>query len=108
VDDTSRDARLSRGATGLGPSAPRQPRSEPRRCRPNPGAAQARSMTPVISTPERLAVLESLNTHLQQDVTEIKHDVKELARIQSTLASDLATKTAQIATDLATKTASLA
>ena len=65
-------------------------------------------MTPVISTPERLAVLESLNVHLQTDVTEIKHDVKELARIQATLATDLASKTAQIASELATKTASLA
>ena len=61
-----------------------------------------------LSTPERLAVLESLNLTLAADVTEIKHDVKELARTQATLATDLATKTASIAAELATKTASLA
>ena len=64
-------------------------------------------MTP-LTTPERLAVLESLNVNLQADVTEIKRDVKDLARAQATLATELATKTALIATDLATKTAALA
>ena len=64
-------------------------------------------MTP-LTTPERLAVLESLNVNLQADVTEIKHDVKELATAQARLATELATKTALIATDLATKTAALA
>jgi len=64
-------------------------------------------MTP-LTTPERLAVLESLNVNLQSDVTEIKRDVKDLARAQATLATELATKTALIATDLAAKTASLA
>ena len=64
-------------------------------------------MTP-LTTPERLAVLESLNLNLQADVTEIKHDVKELARIQTNLATELATKTASIARDLADKTANLA
>ena len=61
-----------------------------------------------LTTPERLAVLESLNVNLQADVTEIKHDVKELASAQSRLATELATKTASIATDLAAKTATLA
>ena len=65
-------------------------------------------MTRNLTTPERLAVLESLNVNLQADVTEIKRDVKELAKIQSSLATDLATKTASIATDLAAKTATLA
>ena len=63
---------------------------------------------PTLSTPERLAVLESLNITLASDVTEIKHDVKELARAQATLAADLAVKTAAIATELASKTATLA
>ena len=61
-----------------------------------------------LTTPERLAVLESLNVNLQADVSEIKRDVKDLARAQATLATELATKTALIATDLATKTAALA
>jgi acetyl-CoA carboxylase alpha subunit len=61
-----------------------------------------------LTTPERLAVLESLNVQIRDDVTEIKHDIKELARTQSTLATELATKTAQIASELASKTASLA
>jgi hypothetical protein len=74
----------------------------------HPGAAQARSMTPVISMVERLAVLEALNTHLQLDVTEIKHDVKELATLQSHLASDLAAKTTEIARDLASRTERIA
>jgi hypothetical protein len=65
-------------------------------------------MTRGLTTPERLAVLESLNVNLQGDVTEIKHDVKELATAQARLATELATKTALIATDLATKTANLA
>ncbi len=60
------------------------------------------------TTPERLAVLESLNVSLQTDVSEIKRDVKDLARAQSALAADLAAKTATIATDLAAKTATLA
>jgi len=61
-----------------------------------------------LTTPERLAVLESLNMNLQADVTEIKHDVKELATAQARLATELASKTASIATDLAAKTATLA
>ena len=61
-----------------------------------------------LTTPERLAVLESLNVNLQSDVTEIKRDVKELARTQANLATDLATKTAGLATDLAARTATLA
>jgi ElaB/YqjD/DUF883 family membrane-anchored ribosome-binding protein len=61
-----------------------------------------------LTTPERLAVLESLSTTIQRDVTEIKDDVKALARAQTTLATDLATKTATIATELAAKTATLA
>ena len=61
-----------------------------------------------LTTPERLAVLESLNVNLQSDVTEIKRDVKELARTQAGLATELASKTASIATDLAAKTATLA
>ena len=61
-----------------------------------------------LTTPERLAVLESLNTNLQADVSEIKHDVKELATAQARLATELATKTAQTAADLAAKTATLA
>lgn len=64
-------------------------------------------MTP-LTTPERLAVLESRGVALQDDVTEIKRDVKELARTQASLATELATKTALIATDLARKTATLA
>jgi len=64
-------------------------------------------MTP-LTTPERLAVLESLQVNLQADVTEIKHDVKELATAQARLATELASKTASIATDLAAKTATLA
>ena len=65
-------------------------------------------MTRNLTTPERLAVLESLNVNLQVDVTEIKRDVKELAKMQSGLATDLATKTASIATDLAAKTTTIA
>ncbi len=61
-----------------------------------------------LTTPERLAVLESLSTTIQRDVSEIKDDVKALARAQTTLATDLATKTATIATELAAKTATLA
>jgi len=61
-----------------------------------------------LTTPERLAVLESLTSLIREDVAEIKRDVKDLARLQSTLATDLATKTATIATDLATKTAVVA
>ena len=61
-----------------------------------------------LTTPERLAVLESLNVNLQSDVTEIKHDVKELARAQAVLATELATKTASIATELAAKTTTIA
>ena len=64
-------------------------------------------MTP-LTTPERLAVLESLTGLIREDVAEIKRDVKDLARLQSTLATDLATKTATIATDLAAKTAVVA
>jgi hypothetical protein len=60
------------------------------------------------SQSERLAVLESLNISLQADVTEIKRDVKDLAKTQTSLASDLATRTAQIATDLALKTTTIA
>jgi hypothetical protein len=61
-----------------------------------------------LTTPERLAVLESLSSTIQRDVSEIKDDVKALARAQTTLATDLATKTATIATELAAKTATLA
>ena len=61
-----------------------------------------------LTVPERLAVLESLNTNLQADVTEIKRDVKDLARAQAGLATDLASRTATIATDLAAKTATIA
>jgi ElaB/YqjD/DUF883 family membrane-anchored ribosome-binding protein len=61
-----------------------------------------------LTVPERLAVLESLNVHLQSDVTEIKDDVKALARVQATLATELATKTASIARDLADKTTTIA
>ena len=61
-----------------------------------------------LTVPERLAVLESLNVNLQADVTEIKRDVKELAKTQAGLATELALKTASIARDLAEKTASLA
>ena len=64
-------------------------------------------MTP-LTTPERLAVLESLNVSLQSDVSEIKRDVKDLARAQANLATDLAAKTASIAADLATKTTTIA
>ena len=65
-------------------------------------------MSPALTTPERLAVVESHYLNLQSDVTEIKHDVKELATGQSRLATELALKTASIARDLAEKTASLA
>jgi hypothetical protein len=64
-------------------------------------------MTP-LTIPERLAVLESLSGVIQSDVKEIKDDVKALARAQSTLATDLATRTATIATDLAAKTSTIA
>jgi len=60
------------------------------------------------SIPERLAVVESHYLNIQADVSEIKSDVKALARSQSALATDLATKTASIAADLATKTTTLA
>ena len=61
-----------------------------------------------LSTPERLAVLESLSVRIQSDVSEIGRDVKALAKAQADLATNLATRTANIATDLATKTATIA
>ena len=61
-----------------------------------------------LSTPERLAVLESLNVQIRDDVKEIKDDIKGLALSQSHLASDLALKTSEIARDLASKTATIA
>ena len=61
-----------------------------------------------LTTPERLAVLESLSVTIQSDVKEIKDDVKALARTQATLATDLATKTASTAADLALKTSAIA
>jgi acetyl-CoA carboxylase alpha subunit len=64
-------------------------------------------MTP-LTTPERLASLETLTGIIQKDVAEIKSDVKGLATSQSHLAADLAIKTAQLATDLAAKTAAIA
>ena len=60
------------------------------------------------SIPERLAVVESHYVDLQSDLSEIKRDVKGLARSQAGLATDLASKTASIAADLAAKTTNLA
>ena len=57
-------------------------------------------MTP-LTTPERLAVLESLTGLIREDVAEIKRDVKDLARLQSTLATVFVAKTAVVATNLA-------
>ena len=65
-------------------------------------------MSPVLTIPERLAVLESQNVRIQLDVSEIGRDVKALAKAQADLATNLATRTANIATDLATKTATIA
>lgn len=66
------------------------------------------ALVTTLTVPERLAVLEAKGATLQGDVTEIKSDVKEIARAQASMATELATKTAAIAADLATKTASLA
>lgn len=56
----------------------------------------------------RLAVLENQYANLQRDVSEIKDDVKAIARHQTVLATELASKTAAIATDLAVKTTAVA